>query len=248
MIDRHPKRLRLTPESSVPAGYGSGAEQEDATDNLGEQESQCDCDHLRIAWNPCASWSLVLFSLCVFLFVTDRGADAFVIPVATVRHYCNVLKVDTKLRYQDEYRDSEADDEEEDANRINSNSEEKELWGGDADLDSPSKTADDLSWKIAKIRLEQENTRRFLKAGPRFLPYDECRNWVKSWNRWDTEEDWKDWIREGEKRNAYIPARPDEYYARLGKWRGWSHFLGREEVQGGNEEDKPVGEGDSGAI
>lgn len=30
----------------------------------------------------------------------------------------------------------------------------------------------------------------------------------------------------GEKRNSYIPARPDEYYGGLGQWIGWDHFLG----------------------
>lgn len=85
----------------------------------------------------------------------------------------------------------------------------------------------DLNWRVEKMRLEEANTRRFLKAGPRFLPYEECRKWVMAWNRWDTEEEWKSWIDEGEKRNSYIPARPDEYYGRLGKWQGWPHFLGK---------------------
>ena len=30
----------------------------------------------------------------------------------------------------------------------------------------------------------------------------------------------------GEKRNSYIPARPDEYYGDLGQWISWDHFLG----------------------
>ena len=105
------------------------------------------------------------------------------------------------------------------------------LWGGDADLEAPSESVDDLSWKLAKIRLEQENTKRFLKAGPRFLPYEECRNWVTAWNRWDTEQDWKNWIREGEKRNAYIPARPDEYYGKLGQWKVGLTFWGEKRMK-----------------
>ena len=35
-------------------------------------------------------------------------------------------------------------------------------------------------------------------------------------------------LTKGEKRNSYIPARPDEYYGRLGKWISWDHFLGIE--------------------
>jgi len=84
----------------------------------------------------------------------------------------------------------------------------------------------DLSYRIEKLRLEETNTRRFIKAKPRFLPYDECRKWVKYWNEWETKEDWQSWIDLGEKSNSYVPSRPDEYYTGLGQWRGWDHFLG----------------------
>jgi len=84
----------------------------------------------------------------------------------------------------------------------------------------------DLNWRVAKMRLEEANTRRFLKAGPRFLPYEECRKWVQAWSRWDCEEEWVSWINEGEKRNSYIPAMPDVYYGKRGEWLGWDHFLG----------------------
>lgn len=63
---------------------------------------------------------------------------------------------------------------------------------GDGDLDSAAggNLLKDLSWRVAKLRLEEENRRRFLKAKPRYLPYDECRKWVQAWNRWDNEQDW----------------------------------------------------------
>jgi hypothetical protein len=96
---------------------------------------------------------------------------------------------------------------------------------GDGDLDRPGKVIQDLSWRVAKLRLEEQNRRRFLKARPRYLPYDECRKWVQAWNRWENEQDWVEWINQGEKRNSYIPARPDEYYGRLGQWISWDHFL-----------------------
>ena len=64
---------------------------------------------------------------------------------------------------------------------------------------------DDLNWRVEKLRLEERNTQRFLKAGPRFLPYQECRKWVQAWGRWKSEEDWRQWISMGEKRNSYIP-------------------------------------------
>jgi hypothetical protein len=86
---------------------------------------------------------------------------------------------------------------------------------------------DDLSWRVQKLRLEEENTKRFLRSGPRFLPYEDCRKWVQAWgSRWTSEKEWKSWIANGEKRNAYIPSRPEEYYRKLGKWVSWEHFLG----------------------
>jgi hypothetical protein len=86
---------------------------------------------------------------------------------------------------------------------------------------------DDLNWRVEKMRLEERNRRRFLKAGPAFLPYDECRKWVQSWGkRWTNKKDWEDWIAMGEKRNSYIPSQPEMYYSKLGKWISWEHFLG----------------------
>lgn len=85
---------------------------------------------------------------------------------------------------------------------------------------------EDLRWRVEKLRLEEQNTKRFLRSKPRFLPYDECRKWVQAFGRrWETEQDWNEWISMGEKRNAYIPSRPDEYYGALGQWKSWDHFL-----------------------
>lgn len=97
----------------------------------------------------------------------------------------------------------------------------------DEDNDQREKSFSELQYNINKLRLEQQNTKRFLTAGPRFLPYKHCREWVVAWGgRWQNEKDWKDWIFEGEKRNSYIPARPDEYYTNRGEWISWDHFLG----------------------
>jgi hypothetical protein len=57
--------------------------------------------------------------------------------------------------------------------------------------DGSGSIIEDLNWRVDKLRLEEENTKRFLRAGPRFLPYDDCRKWVQAWgNRWKTKEDW----------------------------------------------------------
>ncbi|KAL7568534.1 hypothetical protein ACA910_002648 [Epithemia clementina (nom. ined.)] len=85
---------------------------------------------------------------------------------------------------------------------------------------------DDLSWRVEKLRLEEQNKKRFLKARARFLPYEDCRRWVQAWGkRWKSAKDWNEWIAMGEKRNSYIPSKPDEYYGRLGQWISWEHFL-----------------------
>ena len=50
---------------------------------------------------------------------------------------------------------------------------------------------EDLNWRVEKLRLEEANTRRFLKAGPRFLPYGECKKWVQAWGeRWTSANEW----------------------------------------------------------
>lgn len=88
---------------------------------------------------------------------------------------------------------------------------------------------EDIGWRVEKLRLEEANKRRFLKSGPRFLPYVECKKWVQAWGeRWTSAEEWNEWIADGEKRNSYIPSRPDEYYTRTGKWVSWEDFLGVE--------------------
>lgn len=97
---------------------------------------------------------------------------------------------------------------------------------GDGGLDSGGVMIDDLMWRVEKLRLEERNKQQFLKARARFLPYEECRKWVQAWGqRWRNAQEWNDWIAMGEKRNPYIPSKPDEYYGRLGEWISWDHFL-----------------------
>ena len=61
---------------------------------------------------------------------------------------------------------------------------------GEADLPVAGVIIDDLSWRIERLRLEEQNRQRFLKARPRFLPYEECRKWVQAFNRWSSEKEW----------------------------------------------------------
>ena len=45
---------------------------------------------------------------------------------------------------------------------------------GEGDVGDSGVTIQDLNWRVQKLRLEEENKRRFLKAKPIFLSYDDC--------------------------------------------------------------------------
>ena len=64
---------------------------------------------------------------------------------------------------------------------------EEDFKQGDDEVDS---VLEDLNWRVVKLRLEEENTKRFLKSKPRYLPYSECRKWVSAWSRWSSESEW----------------------------------------------------------
>ena len=160
------------------------------------------------------------------------------IELPSFGHYMNVQDDAEYIGGDDD--DDNDDDDDDDEKELHRKDEE-----GDGEIignnqEEPS-VLNDLNWRVEKLRLEEANTRRFLKSGPRFLPYEECRKWVKAWNRWENEQEWKEWIDEGEKRNSYIPARPDEYYGKRGEWKNWEHFLG---VEGESEAEAESG-GDS---
>ena len=60
------------------------------------------------------------------------------------------------------YQNSEDEDEEEEV----------------GDVGDERVVLNDMTWRVEKLCLEEANTRKFLKSGPRFLPYEECRRWV----------------------------------------------------------------------
>lgn len=59
----------------------------------------------------------------------------------------------------------------------------------------------------------------------RFLPFEDCCAWVQSQGMWSSQEEWEEWVNQGEELSPYIPTRPDEYYSSTGQWKGWQHFL-----------------------
>lgn len=85
------------------------------------------------------------------------------------------------------YNDINEDDEKED----DCEDEREPVFCADVRGRPAGVVLEDLNWRIEKLRLEEANKRRFLKSGPRFLPYTECQKWVQAWgNRWTSAEEW----------------------------------------------------------
>ena len=93
----------------------------------------------------------------------------------------------------------------------------------------------DLSWRAAKIKLEEQNTQSFLKRRPRKLPYLEARKWVQANWAPDSKEEYEDLVANGNLRTPYIPKRPEEYYTETGDWVSWDHFLSSDPIVFGKE-------------
>ena len=85
---------------------------------------------------------------------------------------------------------------------------------------------DALSVRIARLRLEEGNTRSFLKRKPWKLPYEDARRWVQANLGADTKEEYDDLVNNGNLRTPYIPKNPEEYYNARNEWVSWDHFLG----------------------
>jgi len=80
--------------------------------------------------------------------------------------------------------------------------------------------------RTARMRLEEENKRRFLKSRAAKLPYEQCKEWAQSQNMWHSKKDWYEWVELGENLSAYIPSDPEAYFSRQGTWVSWDDFLG----------------------
>ena len=84
---------------------------------------------------------------------------------------------------------------------------------------------DDLSWRVSRQRLEEANTKRFLKAKPVKLSYKTSQRWVQmNWNP-KTKEEFRDLVDNGNLRTPYISKDPERYYGERGEWISWDHYL-----------------------
>lgn len=79
------------------------------------------------------------------------------------------------------------------------------------------------SWRISRARLDEQYCAEIRRRKPRYLPFARARVWARA--QWQsTEEEWKEWIANGEKKNAYVPrSEPDVVYE--DDWTGWDDFL-----------------------
>jgi len=85
---------------------------------------------------------------------------------------------------------------------------------------------DDLSWRVAKARLEEEASKRsFLKRKPLKLSYEQSQKWIQRNWAIKTEEEFNDLVANGNLRTPYISKRPEEYYGERGEWISWDHYL-----------------------
>ena len=115
----------------------------------------------------------------------------------------------------------------------NANNGEKRNESREDQPNSESESEDNVTteWeslfiRIARMRLEEEHTQRFIKSRPAKLPYKECKKWVQAQNMWHSKEDWYEWVEQCESLSAYIPSDPEAYFSHSGTWISWYDFLG----------------------
>lgn len=85
---------------------------------------------------------------------------------------------------------------------------------------------EDLSWRVAKARLEEEASKRsFLKRKPIKLSYEQSQKWIQRNWAIKTKEEFNDLVANGNLRTPYISKRPEEYYGERGEWISWDHYL-----------------------
>ena len=93
------------------------------------------------------------------------------------------------------------------------------------DSNDDASMLDELSWRVAKIRLEDSHTQGFLKRKPVKLRYRDARRWVQANLGAETKDEFKDMVANGNLRTPYIPKNPSTYYRETGDWISWDHFL-----------------------
>ena len=89
---------------------------------------------------------------------------------------------------------------------------------------------EELRIRILRRRLHQDWMARRLQSPAAFLHYDAAAKWAQDQACWKNKEDWVAWVESGEKKCSLIPSDPEQFYRSRGEWRGWSNFLGVDDV------------------
>ena len=85
---------------------------------------------------------------------------------------------------------------------------------------------DELSWRVAKVRLEEANTKRLLNRQPLKMSYVQSRQFIqRNWGPICTRKEFEDLVLNGDLKTPYISKRPEEYYGKRGEWISWEHYL-----------------------
>ena len=145
---------------------------------------------------------LSLESLLAFTLVSISSVNGFLVPLSSTYnnlqiHQCQQLQQHQRQKEQTSgtsilrMSSNNHDEEEMQEEEFLMEEEDESMLVADVRGRPAGVVIEDLNWRVEKLRLEEANTRRFLKAGPRFLPYDECRKWVQAWgNRWRSSTEW----------------------------------------------------------
>mmetsp|Transcript_26136 Transcript_26136/g.44437 ORF Transcript_26136/g.44437 Transcript_26136/m.44437 type:complete len:181 (-) Transcript_26136:127-669(-) len=108
----------------------------------------------------------------------------------------------------------------------NNSSDENDADSESSDTNKENVVIEDLSWRVAKARLEEEASKRsFLKRKPLKLSYEQSQKWIQRNWAIKTEEEFNDLVANGNLRTPYISKRPEEYYGERGEWISWDHYL-----------------------
>lgn len=134
-----------------------------------------------------APWILVV--VCFFVAVDTRMAGVEGFPLGNTRQH-STRSASAGNRFSGSFEIELSMGDKGDSNDDNSPHQSFDDFGEDDVGSGGASMLDDLDWRVNKLRLEEANTRRFLKAGPRFLPYEECCKWVQAFGRWHSKEDW----------------------------------------------------------
>mmetsp|Transcript_5556 Transcript_5556/g.12108 ORF Transcript_5556/g.12108 Transcript_5556/m.12108 type:complete len:236 (-) Transcript_5556:162-869(-) len=137
---------------------------------------------------------------------------------------------DSNLQHDRSYLsmgNTDGNDESNDDNDATNNKDKNTNNENDNNTKNNDENDDDdgLSWRLAKLRLEEANTSRLLKRKPLKLPYATSQKWIQQNWAIRTKEEFEDLVANGNLRTPYISKRPEEYYGERGEWISWDHYL-----------------------